>query len=78
MTDDADPHVSERANALRSRQRAAVRRLARHLDRPDALVRFAVADIPLAAIRTFLDERASIPDWIGDAVERAVRAALAI
>jgi hypothetical protein len=40
------------------------------------MVTFAVAGIPLAAVRGYISDRAGIPGWMPDSVERAVRAAL--
>lgn len=68
--------LSERAAALGTRQRARTEALATRLELPTDLVRFAVAGIPMAAIRRYVGDRSPIPAWVSHAVERAVRSAL--
>ena len=73
---DLSPALASRARALGARQRSAVEHLARRLELPADLVGFAVAGIPYAAVRRHVGNRAPIPVWTADAVERSVRAAL--
>lgn len=68
--------LSERAGALGTRQRAALDALAARLALPTDLVRFAVAGIPMAAIRRYVGDRSPLPPWVRRAVERSVRATL--
>jgi AcrR family transcriptional regulator len=68
--------LAERARTLGRRQLAAIARLAGRVRRTPDEVTFAVAGIPMAAVRGPIERRATIPDWVGDAVERAVRGAL--
>lgn len=75
--DPTSPDLADRAEALGERQRRAVEDLAERLEQPIELVAFAVAGIAMAAMRPHLGERSPIPTWVPDAVERAVRAALA-
>lgn len=68
--------LAQRAERLGRQQAEAVEHLSTRLARPVEIVRFAVAGIPLAAVRPFVDERRAIAAWVGDAVERAVRGVL--
>ena len=76
--DDAVGDLSERARDLGLRQREALDALAIRLDRPADLVRFAVAGIPMAAIRRYVGDRSPVPAWTSRAVSRATRAVLAV
>jgi AcrR family transcriptional regulator len=69
--------LGDRATALGRRQAAAISSLADRLGREPDEVAFAVAGIPMAAVRGPIERRSPIPSWVADAVERAVRAALA-
>ena len=69
--------LAERARTLGRRQQAATTDLAERLQRSPEEVAFAVAGIPMAAVRASIERRVPIPDWVADAVERAVRGALA-
>ena len=69
--------VEQRARALARRQAGAVDQLANRLGRPADEVRFAVAGIPLAGVRPFLEQGRPVPAWVADAVERAARHVLA-
>lgn len=75
--DDLSPELADRAQRLGERQRASVDTLAARLGQPAELVSFAVAGIPMAAIRRHIGDRSAIPAWVPAAVERSVRAALA-
>ena len=77
VSDDLPIELAERAHRLGERQRESVAALASRLGRPAELVSFAVAGIPLAAIRRHVEDRSAIPTWVRDAVARSVRAALA-
>ncbi len=68
--------LAERASTLGRRQAASIRQLADRLGRTSGEVSFAVAGIPMAALRGPTDRRERVPAWVPDAVERAVRAAL--
>jgi len=74
--DNTAADLSERSDELGARQRAAIGELASRLGRPVDLVAFAVAGIPLAAIRGHVGSRSRVPEWVADAVGRASRAAL--
>jgi AcrR family transcriptional regulator len=77
LTDDDMPDaLAARARALGERQARLIEQLAERLGRPTEMVTFAVAGIPLAAVRGYISDRAGIPGWMPDSVERAVRAAL--
>jgi len=76
VADDTAAGLAERADALGARQRAAIGGLASRLGRPVDLVAFAVAGIPLAAIRSHASHRSGVPEWVAGAVGRASRAAL--
>lgn len=76
--DDVSPELTDRAQRLGERQRAAVEALAVRLGQPAELVSFAVAGVPVAAIRRHIGDRTAIPSWVTAAVEHAVRAALAV
>lgn len=76
--DDLPPELAERAQRLGEHQRASVEALAARLGQPAELVSFAVAGIPMAAIRRHIGDRSPIPAWVAAAVERSVRAALAV
>lgn len=75
---DLPDELAELAQRLGERQRKAVAALAARLGHPAELVSFAVAGVPLAAIRRYVEDRTPIPAWVRDAVQRSVRAALAI
>ena len=68
--------LAERATNLGNRQSTTIRRLAKRLGRASDEVSFAVAGIPMAAVRGPIERREPIPAWAPDVVERAVRAAL--
>jgi len=76
VADDTAAGLAERADVLGARQRAAIGGLASRLGRPVDLVAFAVAGIPLAAIRSHASHRSGVPEWVAGAVGRASRAAL--
>lgn len=73
---ETDGELADRARSLARRQRAMIAHLADRLQRTPDEVAFAVAGIPMAAVRTPIERRTSIPDWVDDAVERAVRSVL--
>lgn len=78
LVDGAVPEeLASRARALGERQRTAIAGLAERLGRPSHLVSFAVAGIPHAAVRRHVGGGRPIPVWVADAVEGAVRGALA-
>lgn len=72
----ADGELADRARSLARRQRAMIAHLAQRLQRDPDEVAFAVAGIPMAAVRSPIERRTPIPDWVDDAVERAVRSVL--
>ena len=77
LTDgDIEPDLSQRAEDLGRRQRAAMEALAARLRQPVDLVRFAVAGIPMAAMRRSADGGSPVPAWAAAAIERATRAVL--
>jgi len=75
---DIGGDLAERATALGDRQARSIRRLAERLGRTPEEVSFAVAGIPMAAVRGPIERRQPIPAWAPDAVDRAVRAALTV
>lgn len=75
---DVGADLDRRARALGRRQRAAIDHLASRLGEQRDLVAFAVAGIPLAAVRPYVGDQRTIPAWVADRVESAVRGALAV
>lgn len=76
LTGDLPEALKNRAAALRQSQRTATASFADRLGVPLDLAALAVAGIPLAAVRPHLSPSTSIPEWVPDAVERAVRGVL--
>jgi AcrR family transcriptional regulator len=70
--------LADRATSLGRRQAATIRELADRLGLTPGEVSFAVAGIPMAAVRGPIERREPIPEWVPDVVERAVRAALTV